>query len=245
MVSLRPTLAALIAGGILQCGVFASVAADDAAATAAVERWIASQAGVRTWSAQLTQTRKLKTLKQPLVSTGRVWFAAPQRFRWELGDPAQTIAVRRATELAVVYPRLERAELFPLGASATGPWKAALDLLEAGFPQSRAELDARFQLRGAAVEDGRLRARLVPRDAAARRLIALLLVETEAASGALLATEIEFADGSTLRNDFTAAQANPALDEGLFEYRIPEHFTVVRPPGATTKAKGTVKGTAK
>src|SRR5256885_4233656 len=99
--------------------------------------WLNAQTNVQTWSASVIQTRTLKSLTQPLTATGHVWFAAPNRFRWELGAPPQTIALRQADQMLVVYPRLSRAEKYPLTGDHTGPWRDTLALLEAGFPSSR------------------------------------------------------------------------------------------------------------
>ena len=68
------------------------------------DQWIAAQANLRTWSADVVETRALKTLSQPLVSAGKVWVAIPDRFRWELGQPAQTIALRQPDQLCIIYP---------------------------------------------------------------------------------------------------------------------------------------------
>src|SRR5690348_7331180 len=71
-----------------------------------VSAWAAAQTNVHSWSADFLQTRTLKSLTQPLpAQEGHVWFAAPNRFHWELGHPAQTIAVRAPKELLVIYPR--------------------------------------------------------------------------------------------------------------------------------------------
>src|SRR5256885_1894131 len=102
--------------------------------------WLAAQTNIQTWSADFVQTRTFKSLKQPLTPTGHVWFAAPNRFHWELGSPAQTIAVRAPAEMLVIYPRLKYVERYPLSGSQTGPWRDALSLLEAGFPRSQAEM---------------------------------------------------------------------------------------------------------
>src|SRR5262245_39161944 len=102
----------------------------------AVSTWLAAQTNIQSWSADFVQTRTLKSLTQPLTATGHVWFAAPNRFRWELGHPAQTIAVRVTEELLVIYPRLKRVERFLLTGEQTGAWRDALALLEAGFPRS-------------------------------------------------------------------------------------------------------------
>src|SRR6266478_607873 len=64
-------------------------------ASSVLGAWLNSQTNIQTWSAELIQTRALKSLAQPLTATGHVWFAAPNRFRWELGNPAQTIALRQ------------------------------------------------------------------------------------------------------------------------------------------------------
>src|ERR1051325_874964 len=113
---------------------FGSLTARSANTNTLLSTWLNAQTNIQTWSADFTQTRALKSLTQPLTATGHVWFAAPNRFRWELGSPAQTIALRVPTELLVIYPRLKRVEHFPLNGMQAGQWKDALALLEAGFP---------------------------------------------------------------------------------------------------------------
>ena len=101
---------------------------------------------VHTWSADFVQTRALKTLTQPLVASGHISFAMPNDFRWELGQPAQTIALRHGDEMFVIYPRLKRAERYPLGAGTPAEWRDTMSLLQAGFPHDRKEFEAQFQI---------------------------------------------------------------------------------------------------
>src|SRR5258708_6173772 len=61
--------------------------------------WLAAQPNIHSWSADFIQTRMFKSLTQPLTSSGQVWFEEPNRFRWELGHPPQTIAVRATDEI--------------------------------------------------------------------------------------------------------------------------------------------------
>ena len=56
--------------------------------------WIKAQANVHTWTADFKQIRELKALTQPLTATGKIWFSAPDHFRWEVMKPAPTIAAR-------------------------------------------------------------------------------------------------------------------------------------------------------
>ncbi len=210
---------------LLLLGMAGRVAAADA-----LDQWIATQAGMRAWSADFRQTRLLTVLKEPLISQGRVWFAEPNRFRWELGDPPQTVAVRGTNELVVLYPRLKRADLIPL-AAARGPLREALSLLEAGFPRSRAEIEDRFLVRSLTeFEPGSWRVVLQPRSADARRLMESVTVEFSVPDRGPRATELRFADGTTLRNDFTRAVANPELAADWFAAVIPAGFKVNRLP---------------
>ena len=89
-------------------------------ASSALNAWLNAQTNIQTWSAEVIQTRALKSLTQPLIAKGRVWFAAPNRFRWELGDPPQTIAVRQPEQMLVIYPRLKRAEKYSLAGNQNG-----------------------------------------------------------------------------------------------------------------------------
>ena len=45
----------------------------------------------------------------------------------------------------------------------------------------------------------------------------------------LRGTELEFADGSTLRNDFHDTILNPKLDEAMFAPPVPAEYKVVEP----------------
>ena len=78
-----------------------------AGSDAQVNRWFEVQTNLQSWSAGFTQTRSLKVLSQPLVSTGKVW-VTPGEFRWELGQPVQTIVLRQPDQLLIIYPRLKQ-----------------------------------------------------------------------------------------------------------------------------------------
>src|SRR5436309_2371646 len=191
--------------------------------------WLNSQTHIQTWSAEVIQTRALKSLAQPLTATGRVWFAAPNRFRWELGNPPQTIALRQPDQMLVIYPKLKRAEKYPLTRDHAGPWTDTLALLEAGFPRSQSELESRFRIESEATAEGVHEVTLQPKSASARRMMPHIKIAFATSDFSLLATELEFADGSRMRNDFTNAVMNPKLDESLFSFDVDSTFRVIEP----------------
>lgn len=194
-----------------------------------VHAWLAAQSNVLTWSADLVQTRTLKALTEPLTARGHVWFSAPDRFRWELGQPPETIAVRAVTNLLIFYPKLKRIELFPLTGQQTGRWRDVLAMLDAGFPRSADELQNQYQVLSQTVTNGTCQLRLRPRSAAARRMMPQIEIDFDTKDFLLRGTELQFADGSTLRNDFQDIVLNPKLDEKMFSPPIPADYTVVHP----------------
>jgi outer membrane lipoprotein-sorting protein len=198
-------------------------------ATGLLDRWLAAQTNFHAWSADAIQTRNLTTLAQPLVSTGRVWVAVPDRFRWELGRPAQTIALRQPKQLLLIYPRLKRVEKYPLDDKQPGPWKEALALLEASFPRSRADLESRFRVVSVTESNSVGQIELQPKSLAARKFMAGIRVSVRTSDFSLAATEMSFSDGSTLRNDFSNVRGDAPLPEGIFDAKVEEGYTVVEP----------------
>jgi outer membrane lipoprotein-sorting protein len=196
---------------------------------AVLNAWLAAQANLHTWTADFTQTRTLRTLTQPLVATGHIWFATPNRFRWELGSPAKTIALRNADEMFVIYPRLKRAEKYPLGGSASGEWRDMLSLLDAGFSRNRADLDSRFHVLSLTETNGSWQLALQPKSAFARKMMNEIRVGLAINAFELMNTELVFVDGSRMRNDFTNAVLNPELDESIFDWKPEPDFKVTEP----------------
>ena len=199
-----------------------------AATVSPLDAWLKTQTNIQSWSATVKQIRSFKTLAQPLEEQGRVWFSAPNRFRWEIGTPAKTIAVREPEQMLVIYPKLKRAERFPLNEQA-GPWKETLALLEAGFPRSQAELEARFKILAQSCTNKVCQVRLQPRAASARRMMPELRIAFAEGDSTLQATELHFADGSYIRNEFSDATLNPPLDAAIFQPRLDPDFQVVEP----------------
>lgn len=201
-------------------------ASDDAI----ISGWLAKQTNIHSWSADFTQTRTLKALAQPLVSTGQVWFAAPQNFRWELGRD-QTAAIRNDNTMLVLYPRLQRAERYQFDGTTRSEWKDALSLLQSGFPRSREELDRQFNVVSITEtnsdKDSTLLVHLEPKSTGARKMmprINLFLSPDLTLAG----TELVFIDGSRMRNDFSNTKMNADVTD-KFSLSIPEGFKLVEP----------------
>jgi outer membrane lipoprotein-sorting protein len=190
--------------------------------------WFAAQAKMQTWSADFTQTRSLMTLSEPLKSTGKVW-VEPGEFRWELGHPPQTIVIRNPDELLILYPRLKHAEVYALNKIPPGPIKDAMALLDVTIPRNRAALEDHFQLLSATVTNSILQMTLQPKSPSARQFIGSVVMGFHTNNYVIADSQMDFSDGSTLRNDFNNVVFNQSTDPNLFATNLPSDYTVTQP----------------
>lgn len=218
-------------------GVLTAVPADPPSSGSAtpLEQWLQRSHTLKSWEAHFVQTRHLKALTHPLTTPGRVWFLAPDRFRWELGEPVQSLVLRDGSNLQVLSPRLRRVEEISL-TNAAGPLREAMALLDSGFPRDAAAFHRQFKLLSSGTNQSAggvpVHAfRLQPKASGARRFLPELVVEVTVADLQLTATELQFTDGSRMRNDFTAAILNPGMDPGLFRTNLDASWKKVGPGG--------------
>lgn len=211
---------------IMPCLAAAAAHADNY--DAQFNQWFAAQTNMQTWSADFTQTRSLMALSEPLKSTGKVW-VEPGKFRWELGHPPQTIVIRNPDELLILYPRFQRAEIYALDKIPPGPIKDAMSLLDVSIPRSRAALEEHFQLLSATVTNAILQITLQPKSESARQFISAVVMGFHTNNYVIADSQMDFSDGSTLRNDFTNVVFNQMMDPKLFETNLPPDYTVVEP----------------
>jgi outer membrane lipoprotein-sorting protein len=194
-----------------------------------VDDWIAAQSSVRVWEADFKQTRQLKALTEPLVATGKLWFAAPDRFRWEVMKPAPTLAVREKDELLVVFPKLKRAEKYSLALIRQGQWKDLMGLLDTGFPRSRADFERQFHVRDVVPVPGGQRLVIQPKSALVQKFMPEIDIDISTPDLSLLATSMTFIDGSVLKNEFSNPQKNPAIDDALFHPALGPEYKITEP----------------
>jgi outer membrane lipoprotein-sorting protein len=70
---------------------------------------------------------------------------------------------------------------------------------------------------------------LQPKSSLARRMMAEICVSVRTNDYSLVATEMKFADGSSMRNDFLNPVVNPAIPAERFEAGLGPDITVVEP----------------
>jgi len=198
---------------------------------AVLDQWFAAQQNLQSWSADFIQTRTLPTLTQPLIAHGHLDFALPGDFRWQIGQPARTIALGHDVQMYVIYPLLKRAELYPLGPDTPKQWRDMMSLLQAGFPHNRQEFTAQFKVLSLTTTNSAWLLALSPNSSFARQMISELQLGFATNNFELISTEMILVDGSRMRTDFNNSVINPTLDRSLFTWQPPADYKVTAPMG--------------
>ena len=69
----------------------------------------------RTTQADFHEQRVIRLMKNPVVSSGTLWFHLPNKFRCEVEGNSPSITVSDGRELWIYYPNFKSAERYPLG----------------------------------------------------------------------------------------------------------------------------------
>lgn len=178
-----------------------------------VKKWLTLHNSLKTLSADFTQTRALKTLRSPLVSKGRLWFSAPDSFRWEIGTPARTIVIKKEEAIDIIHPGKKRIERIK---SATGEWRYGM----MSFPSAKnlEDFQRQFEVLSIETQNGYCRIKMLPRNAQERRSLKAITMRIDARTFIPASLEIMTIEGSSIRNDFTEVQINPPLSPAIFNY---------------------------
>ena len=193
-----------------------SALADAPVDLAPLKKWLARQDEFRSVAADFTQTRALRVLRDPVATPGRLWFTAAGALRWELGAPAKTIVLRKGDSLLIINPAKKTAERQP-AERAGGPGMAMMR-----FPLAKdfADFQRQFEVLALSSEGARTHLELAARDPQAKKYLKLMKIDFDAATGHLLAFEMAFKDGSSMRNEFSNVRVNQKFDRALFDYDL-------------------------
>lgn len=185
-----------------------------------LKKWIAAQKDVLSVSADFTQTRTLRTLRSPLTSKGRLWFKAPNWFRWELGDPPKTIIIGTPDGLTIIQPGKKRAERKPLAAPGSPGGSEALGMIRLPGGGSVEEFQRNVQVLALETAGSKCHLEMLPRDAASARRLSAIKWDFDTATGRWLSLEIVTREGSSILNEFSNVEINPKIGKGVFDFDL-------------------------
>jgi outer membrane lipoprotein carrier protein len=177
---------------------------------------------IRDLAADFEQTTRVAALGsgpggEPARARGRVVFAKPGRMRWSYAEPEPSLVVTDGRSLWTYDPGLGEAQHL---AAAEGFLSGAA----IQFLLGEGRILEAFRVEAPDCEGERVVLRLEPREPASYER---LVLEVEAASGEVLATEVVDLFGNATRVAFANVRANVDPDPGTFRFEPPEGVRVI------------------
>ncbi len=158
-------------------------------------------------------------LRNPLKTTsGNLWYKKPNKFRWELGSPAKTIAVHSGSELTVC--NVDGKEATVTNTSSEEKVAEVAAYFDLVFPQSWAEFRGNFEIESVKVQaDGSFESKLKPVNPEKLRGLKGLTIQV-GADKQLQGFELVLGDGAKVRTQFTKFVKNVYLPTSQFQVAL-------------------------
>ena len=119
----------------------------------------------RTTQADFQERRVIRLMKNPILSSGTVWFQPPNKFRREVKGNSPSITVSDGLELWIYYSNFKSAERYPLGKGS--PLDATVAAINSAL--NLENIETSFNVTATKSENGH-ELQLLPRTAAMKRV---------------------------------------------------------------------------
>src|SRR5436189_3802225 len=119
----------------------------------------------RSTQADFQEERVIRLMKKPVVSSGRISFQPPNKFRREVKGNAPSVTVSDGRQLWIYYPNFKSAERYPLGKGS--PLDATVAAINSAL--NLENIETSFNISATKSDTGHELA-LLPRTAAMKRV---------------------------------------------------------------------------
>jgi outer membrane lipoprotein carrier protein len=115
--------------------------------------------------AEFREEKAIRLMNRPIVTSGKVWYEAPNKFRREVKGNAPSVTVSNGHDLWIYYPNFKSAEHYALGKHS--PADAAIAGINTALNVENVENT--FQAAGAKIENS-YQLELLPRSLSMKRM---------------------------------------------------------------------------
>jgi outer membrane lipoprotein carrier protein len=119
----------------------------------------------RSTQADFQEQRVIRLMKKPILSSGKVWFQPPNKFRREVKGNSPSLTVSDGRQLWIYYPNFKSAERYPLGKGS--PLDSTVAAINSSL--NLENIENSFQISATKAENGYELA-LLPRAASMKRV---------------------------------------------------------------------------
>jgi len=174
--------------------------------------------------ADFQEQKTIRLLNKPIVSSGKIWFHAPNKFRREIGGNSPSVTVSNGRDLWIYYPNFKSAEHYSLGKRS--PVDAAIAAINTALNLENVENT--FRISGTKIDNG-YALQLLPRSPSMKRMFQKFDLRL---NNDLVAerTEMTQPNGDQIIATYSN-QTRAAIPAATFEFRPPPGTAISTPLG--------------
>ena len=178
----------------------------------------------RSTQADFQEQRVIRLMKNPVQSSGTVWFEAPDKFRREVKGNSPSITVSNGRALWIYYPNFKSAERYPLGKGS--PLDATVAAINSAL--NLENIEGSFNIT-ATKNDGGHELQLLPRTASMKRVFQRLDLRISS-EFRVDRTDMSLPNGDRIVTTYSN-QKRTAIPATTFEFKPPAGTEVSTPLG--------------
>jgi outer membrane lipoprotein-sorting protein len=174
--------------------------------------------------ADFQEEKNVKMLNKPIVSSGKVWFQSPNKFRREAKGNSPSITVSNGQVLWIYYPKFKSAERYELGKRS--PLDAGISAITASLNLENVE--ATYNIT-ATKEGDAYQLQLLPRNPSMKRFVQTFSIRLNNGLE-VLRTDMVQPNGDRLVTTYSNETRAP-IPASMFEFTPPAGTEVTTPMG--------------
>jgi chaperone LolA len=170
------------------------------------------------------EEKNVKMLNKPIVSSGKIWFQSPNKFRREAKGTSPSITVSDGQQLWIYYPKFNSAEHYSLGKRS--PLDAGISAITASLNLENVE--ATYHISGTKEADG-FQLQLLPRNPSMKRFLQTFSIRMNNELQ-VIRTEMVQPNGDRIITTYSN-ESRAAIPASTFEFTPPAGTDVTTPLG--------------
>jgi outer membrane lipoprotein carrier protein len=178
----------------------------------------------RTTEADFQEQRMIRLMKKPIVSSGKIWFQPPNKFRREVKGNSPSVTVSDGGQLWIYYPNFKSAERYPLGKGS--PLDATVAAINSAL--NLENIENTFQISATKTDKGHELA-LTPRTASMKRVFQKLDLHIDG-NLHVERTDMLLPNGDRIVTSYSN-QTRAPIPASTFEFKPPQGTEVTTPLG--------------
>ena len=178
----------------------------------------------RSTQADFQEERVIRLMKKPILSSGRIWFQPPNKFRREVKGNAPSVTVSDGRQLWIYYPNFKSAERYPLGKGS--PLDTTVAAINSAL--NLENIENTFQINAAKADKG-CELTLLPRAPSMKRAFQKLDLRIDD-NLRVERTDMLLPNGDRIVTTYSN-QTHAPIPASTFEFKLPPGTEVTTPLG--------------